>query len=59
MSLRDIPSLDNTGFISTLMAVQVITTDDQLPSTDEFYLRPAPNTGDRYKNLAGDFYIIP
>lgn len=64
MPLRDIPSLDNSGFIVTIIPVQVAATDDTgddgfseylrpAPNDGSLYLRPAPNNGDDYNRPVG------
>ena len=53
--MRDIPTLDNPGFCTTVSSVQVLAADD-ISYDPDIYLRPSPNVNDKYLSPTGDLY---
>jgi hypothetical protein len=56
--MKDITTLDNPGFGTTVAGVQVLATDDVSYDPD-IYLQPAPNIGFKYLSPTGDLYKRP
>lgn len=59
--MKDIPTLDNPGFGTTVAGVQVLAADDVSYDPD-IYLQPAPNIGFKYLRPSpddGDLYKRP
>ena len=56
--MRDIPTLDNPGFSTTVSSVQVLAADD-ISYDPGIYLRPSLNVNDKYLSPTGDLYKRP
>lgn len=59
--MKDIPTLDNPGFGTTVAGVQVLAAND-ISYDPDIYLQPAPNIGFKYLRPSpddGDLYKRP